>query len=110
MSPSSTSRNLCVPRLAASLCVFLLYQSLFPASQGHPSAAHLSFQQPFFSPVGCCALLHIPGASPNPLFPQLNLHRARIRRNPSGFLQTAVIESAQSSLLPFYPSSETRFR
>jgi hypothetical protein len=40
----STSRNLCVPRLATSFCVLLSKESLFPAPQGHPSATHGSSQ------------------------------------------------------------------
>src|SRR5437879_2485178 len=44
------------------------------------------------------------------LLPQLNLHIARIRRNPDRLPSNGCIESAQSTLLPFYPSAETRFR
>src|SRR6266436_5669582 len=56
---------------ALGLCVFLPNQSLFPASQGHPSAAHLSFQQPFFSPSWMlCSAAH-PRCIPKPTLPTI---------------------------------------
>lgn len=46
-----------------------------------PANIHtLVFQQLFFSPDRGCALPHIPGASPNLLFIQVNLHSARVHR------------------------------
>lgn len=50
MKRRSTSQNFCVLPLATSLCVFLSNKSLLTASQRHLSAAHLSFQQLYFSP------------------------------------------------------------
>src|SRR5215471_18945390 len=38
-------------------------------------------------------------AALKPPFPQLNLHSTRVRRNPSGFLQVAVSNARQSTVL-----------
>ena len=55
--------------------------------------------------AGCGAPVHSPGAAGHRTFPQLNLHRARVRRNrgrlPSnGFIERAPEHRAPEHFLP----------
>ena len=51
--------------------------------------------------VGFSTPLCIPGASPNSLFPQLNLHKPAPAATPIGLLQTAVSNARRPPLLRF---------
>jgi hypothetical protein len=58
-------------------------------------------------PVRCCALLRLPVTPLHLLSAQLNLHSARVRRNPSGFLQVAV-SNARNPTVPHVRILPTR--
>src|SRR5260221_14794768 len=49
--------------------------------------------------AGSSALSHSPGEPGHRTFPQLNLHRARVRRNHGRLPSNGFIERAQSSVL-----------
>ena len=72
---------------------------VFPLSRAISSREFCTYVTLFSLSAGCCALAHSPGAAGHRTFPQLNLHRARVRRNHGRLPSNGFIERAQSSVL-----------
>jgi len=95
MKRLSTTRNFCVRQHPQSLSVpgrstnyaFLIFQALSCCE----FCAFLTFSSPA---VVCRALPHSLDASRHRTFPQLNLHRARVRRNRGRLPSNGFIERA----------------
>jgi len=60
--------------------------------------------------VMCRALRHSLGTPQYCSFPQLNLHRARVHRDPGGHVQTALPDARKELLAPVHCSARTRIR
>jgi hypothetical protein len=82
-----------------SLCL-LVHPIPFPAPQGHPypTTFQLSATLLLFSGWVLCFSASPPDAA-KPTLPQLNLHNTRVRRKPNGFLQVAVSNARNPTVL-----------
>ena len=103
MKRRSTSRTFacfCSLTLSVSSCATNPFS---PPPKVILAAPHLSFQQLFFSPVGCCAFPRLPRDAAKPTLPELNLHNTRVRRKPERLPSSRCIESAQPTMLVCAP-------
>src|SRR6202035_3033713 len=75
----------------------------FPLSRAISSREFCTYVTLFSLCAGCCALSHSLRAARHRTFPQLNLHRARVRRNRGRLPSNGFIECAQSTM----PASTT---
>jgi len=83
----------------------VLSNRVFALSRAIPSPEFCTYVTLFSLTAGCCAPVHSPGAAGHRTFPQLNLHKARVRRNrgrlPSnGFIESAPEHRARAHFLP----------
>jgi len=76
-----------------------IFGSLFPTPQGHPYLTTVEPSELFFSPGWVLCFSASPRDAAKPTLPQLNLHNTRVRRKPSGFLQVAVSNARNPTVL-----------
>jgi Putative transposase len=105
MKQLTTTPDLCVPQHAQSLCALPFFQPRLSTSASHFFARILHLRYSLLSQCRLLCSLARPGAAGHRIFPQLNLHRARIRRNrgrlPSnGFIERAPEQRAHSHFFP----------
>jgi hypothetical protein len=90
INQASEIRNLCVRQRAHSFCALPFHKPCHPA---FPSTGPLHLRPSFLPqrPLLCSAAIHH-------TFPQLNLHRARVRRNHGRLRSNGSIERAQTTV------------
>jgi len=99
MKRLSTTRNLCVCQRAQSLRALPFRKprpSTFSSLVSYEFCAFVTYSAPA---VVCRALPYSFGASRHRTFPQLNLHKARVRRNHGRLPLTALSKARRSTAL-----------